>query len=370
MSWRDHATLVERPVDKVEVIDVLNPPSSGLEKRLEAAVPTKLTPTGGLDQHDIFATMIADKAAKTAECYRHDLRMFARWLGVETVNEAVTRLVSGQASDTQGMIVKYRAYLCGGESGARPYSPGTVNRALAAIRAVVRTAYLAGLITWQVSVPGVKDTDPNSHEGTDQDTVRRVNQRLLQDLRKSEEDGDTRMAEKLARWLLMVRLVYEGGFRKGEANRIYWPDGVDLQAAKVRTRAKGKKRDQWREMPESVMRAVRLYLPHRGEGTAGSLLQGLGARKKATMLTDRSFDYAWDSLRAYTGLDVTPHGMRATAATVLLDQTGDLNAVRSFMNHASPATTVRYDRGSKRRAMDMRNRLASLSSPGEGEGEL
>ncbi|MFF5260058.1 tyrosine-type recombinase/integrase [Actinomadura viridis] len=47
-----------------------------------------------------------------------------------------------------------------------------------------------------------------------------------------------------------------------------------------------------------------------------------------------------------TGL--TPHVLRATAATLLLDAGTPVELVQALLGHASPVTTKRYDRGTRK----------------------
>jgi integrase len=61
---------------------------------------------------------------------------------------------------------------------------------------------------------------------------------------------------------------------------------------------------------------------------------------------------------------LTPHVLRATAATLLLDAAVPVELVQQLLGHASPVTTQRYDRGTRRLDGHASYRLASLLAGG------
>ncbi|GAA3935695.1 hypothetical protein GCM10023085_16440 [Actinomadura viridis] len=63
-----------------------------------------------------------------------------------------------------------------------------------------------------------------------------------------------------------------------------------------------------------------------------------------------------------TGL--TPHVLRATAATLLLDAGTPVELVQALLGHASPVTTKRYDRGTRRLDGHATYRLAGILAGG------
>ncbi|QFG27146.1 site-specific integrase [Actinomadura sp. WMMB 499] len=61
---------------------------------------------------------------------------------------------------------------------------------------------------------------------------------------------------------------------------------------------------------------------------------------------------------------LTPHVLRTTAATLLLDARVPVDRVQAMLGHASPVTTQRYDRGNHRLDGHATYRLTSLLSGG------
>ncbi|MER6579139.1 tyrosine-type recombinase/integrase, partial [Nonomuraea sp. NPDC001023] len=98
----------------------------------------------------------------------------------------------------------------------------------------------------------------------------------------------------------------------------------------------------------------------------------MASRKPSDLLLQRADGRSFDRWRQQTalrraaraaGLDVaklTPHMLRATAATLLLAMGVPVEKVQALLGHASPVTTQRYDRGETQLDGHAVHRLAQL----------
>jgi site-specific recombinase XerD len=78
-------------------------------------------------------------------------------------------------------------------------------------------------------------------------------------------------------------------------------------------------------------------------------------------ITERAIAYIVVARAAECGVaDVSPHDLRRSLTSDLLDEGVDLATVQRVARHASPATTVRYDRRSERTKRDAARRARVL----------
>ncbi|MCF7548892.1 tyrosine-type recombinase/integrase [Pseudonocardia sp. WMMC193] len=148
-----------------------------------------------------------------------------------------------------------------------------------------------------------------------------------------------------ARLRALVLLLLGTGLRVSEAIRA---DTGDLSVEKGRrvllvTRKGGKR--QRIGLPAAVDSAIRAYVG----GRQGPLFMDTDGRAR---MTRQQADYYLRKLSKAAGLDVevSPHVLRHTAATLALDEGAPLRDVQVQLGHARPDTTARYDRA--RRDLD------------------
>ena len=144
--------------------------------------------------------------------------------------------------------------------------------------------------------------------------------------------------------LALLELLYGTGARISEAVGLD-VDDVDLEAGSVLLRGKGGKQrvvpvgSHARAAVEAYLVRSRPVLAERGRGGAALLLNARGGR-----LSRQS---AWTVLRAAAeraGLTATvsPHTLRHSYATHLLDGGADVRVVQELLGHASVTTTQVY----------------------------
>ncbi|HJU43562.1 MAG TPA: tyrosine recombinase XerC [Vicinamibacterales bacterium] len=148
----------------------------------------------------------------------------------------------------------------------------------------------------------------------------------------------------------ILELFYASGLRLSELVAIDLED-VNLTGRMVRVMGKGRK-ERLLPFNQSAAAAIRAWLKDRAQ------LRALGKRQKAegkvhdplfvnyrgTRLTDRSVDRL---LRKYvaqcsTRMGISPHALRHSFATHLLQRGADLRAIQELLGHAALSTTQRY----------------------------
>ena len=172
---------------------------------------------------------------------------------------------------------------------------------------------------------------------------------------------------------IIVRLMFENGLRAVEVSRLNIGDIVFHPEAPA-IMVMGKGADFKRSMNISVSMAealqaliaespetyktdpvFRSYWKHYGEPvhrlTANEISQFVGSRlKRAGLKTDK----------------ISGHSLRHAAAVALLDQTGDIFPVQTFLRHQNPKTTSIYIKHSQKSLVDKRKLetlLENLANP-------
>jgi integrase/recombinase XerC len=150
----------------------------------------------------------------------------------------------------------------------------------------------------------------------------------------------------------LLELLYGSGLRVGEVAGLTL-DRVDLDRGRVLVRGKG---DKEREVPMSdpTVDALEAYLAEARPLMAGPDTEGLFFNLRKRRMTDRDMRtmvgrYAE---RLLPGRRVSPHTLRHSFATHLLEGGADIRAVQELLGHASVATTQRYTHVSRTRLFE------------------
>jgi integrase/recombinase XerC len=135
----------------------------------------------------------------------------------------------------------------------------------------------------------------------------------------------------------ILEALYASGVRVAELSGLDVED-VDLREGSVRVLGKGKK-ERIVPLGTKAIQALRAYLGARESGRGPLFRNSRGGR-----LTVRSLHRIVRARARTAGLGgrVTPHTLRHTFATHLLDAGADLRLIQELLGHARLATTQRY----------------------------
>ncbi len=171
----------------------------------------------------------------------------------------------------------------------------------------------------------------------------------------------------------ILELLYSTGIRVAELVSADLDD-LDLKGEMLRVRGKGNK-ERLVPVGRPAVEAIRAY--QLGERTAllTRLLvrgkevddQALFLNNRGGRLTTRSVERFVDKYGRRAGLQipVTPHALRHSFATHLLEMGADLRSVQELLGHASLSTTQKYTH----LTLDHLSRIYDSSHPlGDGEG--
>jgi len=264
-----------------------------------------------------------DRAERTRRAYRSDLRELAEWAGSQGLSP-------GDIGPRE--VRRYVAHLSRG--GA---APSTSARKLAAARALFKSLREHGHIQQN---PGELVSTPRRGRHLPRVLSSRDAGRLLDAIAAT---GPLELRDRA-----MFELAYASGLRAAEL--VSLDDGdLDFDAEQLRVEGKGRKT---RLVPvgEPAQKALRDYL-ERGRPVlaasadppaASALFLSVRGRRLSTSDVRRRLR-VWGS-RAGIGGGFSPHALRHSFATHLLDGGADLRSIQEMLGHASVSTTQIYTR--------------------------
>jgi integrase/recombinase XerD len=270
-------------------------------------------------------------AANTLSSYRRDLRRYSKHLSDRGIHD----LAKVGENDVSEFLVALRRG--DPDSGSMGLSAVSAARALIAVRGLHRFAAAEGLAELDVA-RAVRPPTPGRRLPKSL-TIDEVLALLEGAGGESPSDGPLRLRNRA-----LLELLYSTGSRISEAVGLD-VDDIDTQARSVLLRGKGGKqrlvpigRPAVQTLDAYLVRG-RPELARRGRGTAAIFLNARGGR-----LSRQS---AWQVLqdaaeRAGITSGVSPHMLRHSFATHLLEGGADVRVVQELLGHASVTTTQIY----------------------------
>ena len=268
-----------------------------------------------------------DSAPRTRRAYGVDLRQFAGW--------AATRGLSPADVDPKAV----RRYIAG--LSERNLAPSTSARKLAALRALFTSQREHGIISQN---PADLVSSPRRPLVLPRVLSVRDAGRLL--------DGIPATGPLEVRDRAIFELAYSCGLRAEEIVSLRTAD-VDHDGEQLRVEGKGRK-TRFVPVGEPAMAAVRVYLqgarqalvvPGPGPEAGGAGCEALFLSKTGRPLGTSDVRRRLRRWTARTGLDpCSPHALRHSFATHLLDGGADLRSIQELLGHASVSSTQIYTR--------------------------
>jgi len=218
------------------------------------------------------------------------------------------------------------------------YKPATTNKYLAVLRGVLRSAVrlnLMDLATYQAATDfkGVKGETLPRGRALAPGELRALVAACLED-----------PGPGGARDVAVLALLYGCGLRRAEAAALELGD-VDLKGGVVAVHGKGRK-DRTAHIPPGALHALARWTETRGPDP-GPLLCPVDKAGRITIrgVTSQALYLALQKRAVEAGVAAfSPHDLRRTFVSDLLDAGADLATVQKLAGHADPSTTARYDR--------------------------
>lgn len=246
------------------------------------------------------------------------------------------------------------------------YAPATVNRYLCAVRRVIKEAWRHQLITAEEYQ---RATDVQSVTATRLPTGRELENEEIRGLIQvclSDEDNPTLGLRDAA----IISLMYSSGLRRAEVVTL---DFEDINLSKGELRVIGKRNKERKAyLAKGAIRAVQKWVEKRGiepgplfysVNKGGKIIRyrkerlsaeekraGVQPKRIVARLSDQTIYHLFDKRAKQAGLikKTTPHDMRRTFVSDLLDEGVDLATVSKMAGHDDTNTTKRYDRRSSK----------------------
>lgn len=252
----------------------------------------------------------------------------------------VARLLTGrEVEDVRGVpwaTVRYPHAQAVRARLAAEYAPASANLHLGALRGVVKECWRLGLVDRDVYE---RITEVESLKGDQREAGRALKPEEVVALYRACASAPAGLRDAA-----VLALTLGGGLRRSEVVGLdleHW----DATEAKVRVLGKGNK---WRGvyLPEVEAAAVGAWLALRGS-EPGPLVLPVSKHGTPTVkrMTPAGLYKAFAAIGKRAGVqDFSPHDLRRTFITRLLDKGADALTVSKLAGHASVQTTMRYDR--------------------------
>lgn len=258
-------------------------------------------------------------ARHSLDGYRRDLEGLARWL--------TARGIALNAAE-RAHLFDYLA-----ERTHLGYSGRSNARLLSAVRAFYGQALRLGTIT----------VDPSTH--LEPPKPRRSLPKALSESQVEALLAAPDVTEPAGlRDRAMIEMMYATGLRVSELVSLP-ATGVNLRQGVLRVTGKGSK-ERLVPLGEEAQHWLRRYLDEARPALAGKVPRSaLFVDGKGEALTRQQFWATLKTMAGHAGLDagkVSPHGLRHSFATHLLNHGADLRALQMLLGHASLSTTQIY----------------------------
>lgn len=298
-----------------------------------------ISQTTALDLEQTITDIAGQLQPTSQRVYRSDTEHFASWI-----------LARGLTPDTfqRSDMIAYRSYLdtvLSARTG-KPFSKATKQRMFSVARRLMDEQFVSERISKKVTTE-VKGFKSSGNESTHTALSKRQAIAML-------ESVDTTTITGKRDYAILITLI-KTGMRREELVSLNRGDITIIDDHPV-AQIKHGKGDKYRvaKLRVEVKRAILAYrdcLPPAGPDAPLFVSIRRGDHPRASRLTGKAVElivkrYAPEPPEGMSKEDfhLTPHGLRATFATLALAEKAPLHQVQYAMGHADPRTTERYDK--------------------------
>ncbi|MEI7556374.1 tyrosine-type recombinase/integrase [Candidatus Chlorohelix sp.] len=221
----------------------------------------------------------------------------------------------------------------------RGYRPATVNQALSGLRSVLYHAWKLGLMESE-DYQRARDVKNQRNETLPRGRALRKKEliALIKTCQEEKSSGGIRDAA-------LVGLLYGTGLRRSEVVKLELKDYDPTTSALTIRGAKGGK-DRLVYVKGGAAKALAIWLARRGDGVGAIFCPVHKSGKvRVEFMTDQSIMKILKKRGLQADLQpFSPHDLRRTFISDLLDAGADIATVQKLAGHASVTTTARYDR--------------------------
>lgn len=318
-----------------------------------------------------FSSYLTDErhfSPYTARCYGADLRQFIEYLsdefGMEIERDVETDALRRRENPSQvaGQIARpsLTEKICSADAdlirgflshlGENQYSPATMARKIATLRSFYKWAHRTGIV----------GGNPMTLIRTPRQTKRlpkAISIEQVEQLLSAPSETDVLGRRDRG----MLETLYSTGIRVSELVGLDISD-LDLEGEAMHVRGKGKK-ERLVPLGSHALGAIRSYIEmlkqdprfaNNFDGNGAGVELPLFLNKHGKRLSSRSVRRKLDKYLREVGLDpsISPHTLRHSFATHLLDNGADLRSVQELLGHQSLSTTQVYTHLSAKRVQD------------------
>jgi len=286
-----------------------------------------------LKSFGVYLTVEKGLSTKTVESYFMDLKKFTAFLD---------KLGKGASIFTKADIVGFMDAL-----KTEGLSQSSISRALSSVRGLCKYMVLEGL---REDDPGENLQSPKKWETLPKALSKEEVLKLLGGLRApTQEVIDTRTLVHKGRDSAMTELLYSSGLRVSELISLRLGD-INFEAGFLKVMGKGGKE---RVVPigKRALKKVKRYM----EEIRPAILKKknsdyLFVSARGRPLTRQRFFQALKALGHALGISLSPHTLRHSFATHMLEGGADLRSLQKMLGHSDIATTQIYTKVTMDRA--------------------
>lgn len=213
---------------------------------------------------------------------------------------------------------------------------------------ITRARKLSTLRTFVKFLKSIEEIDHDPTESLEAPIRRRRLPKAMSQLQANELLDQSNDSKTPYRDRAMLELMYAAGLRASETVGVDISD-IDFNSRSIRVKGKGSK-ERVTLFGSAAEEAIRLYMEKERVGETRALF----TNQKGERLTTRTLQNIVKRWARQVGLppEVSPHTLRHSFATHLLDGGADLKTVQQLLGHESLATTQIYTHLSIERLKD------------------